>query len=51
MSNSKQVLDVFNDINNLYNKIDILVNNDGINGFENRPDIIEERNRVNKAQI
>ncbi len=51
MSDSKQVLDVFNDINNLYNKIDILVNNAGINGFENRPDIIEERNRVNKAQI
>ena len=38
-------------INNLYNKIDILVNNAGINGFENRPDIIEERNRINKAQI
>ena len=51
MSDSKQVLDVFNDISNLYNKIDILVNNAGINGFENRPDIIEERNRVNKAQI
>ncbi len=51
VSDSKQCLDVFNDINNLYNKIDILVNNAGINGFENRPDIIEERNRVNKAQI
>ena len=51
VSNSKQVLDIFNDINNLYNKIDILVNNAGINGFENRQDIIEERNRVNKAQI
>ena len=51
VSDSKQVLNVFNDINNLYNKIDILVNNAGINGFENRPDIIEERNRVNKAQI
>ena len=51
VSNSKQVLDIFNDINNLYNRIDILVNNAGINGFENRPDIIEERNRVNKAQI
>ena len=51
VSDSKQVLDVFNDINNLYNKIDILVNNAGINGFENRPDIIEERNRINKAQI
>lgn len=51
VSDSKQVLDIFNDINNLYYKIDILVNNAGINGFENRPDIIEERNRVNKAQI
>ena len=51
VSDSKQVLNVFNDINNLYNKIDILVNNAGINGFENRPDIIEERNRINKAQI
>ena len=51
VSDSKQVLDIFNDINNLYNRIDILVNNAGINGFENRPDIIEERNRVNKAQI
>ena len=51
VSDSKQVLDIFNDINNLYNRIDILVNNAGINGFENRPDIIEERNRINKAQI
>ena len=51
VSDSKQVLNVFNDINNLYNKIDILVNNAGSNGFENRPDIIEERNRINKAQI
>ena len=51
VSNSEQVSDIFNDINNLYNKIDILVNNAGINGFENRPDIIEERNKVNKAQI
>ena len=51
VSNSKQVLDIFNDISNLYNKIDILVNNAGINVFENRQDIIEERNRVNKAQI
>ena len=51
VSDSKQVLNVFNDINNLYNKIDVLVNNAGINGFENRPDIIEERNRINKAQI
>ena len=51
VSDSKQVLNVFNDIRNLYNKIDVLVNNAGINGFENRPDIIEERNRINKAQI
>tara|TARA_B100000683_G_scaffold99617_1_gene98490 strand:+ start:275 stop:1102 length:828 start_codon:yes stop_codon:yes gene_type:complete len=51
VSNSEQVSDIFNDINKLYNKIDILVNNAGINGFENRPDIIEERNKVNKAQI
>ena len=51
VTDSKQVLNVFNDISNLYNKIDILVNNAGINGFENRPDIIEERNRINKAQI
>ena len=51
VSDSKQVLDVFHDINDLHKKIDILVNNAGINGFENRPDIIEERNRVNKAQI
>ena len=51
VSDSKQVLNVFNDINMLYNKIDVLVNNAGINGFENRPDIIEERNRINKAQI
>ena len=51
VSDSKQVLDIFNDINKLYDKIDILINNAGINGFENRPDIIEERNRVNKAQI
>ena len=37
VSDSKQVLDV--------------VNNAGINGFENRPDIIDERNRINEAQI
>ena len=51
VSDSKQVSYIFNNINNLYDKIDILVNNAGINGFENRPDIIEERNKVNKAQI
>ena len=41
VSDSKQVSNIFNDINNLYNKIDILINNAGINGFENRPDIID----------
>ena len=51
VSNSKQVSSIFNDINNLYDKIDILINNAGINGFENRPDIIEERININKAQI
>ena len=51
VSDSKQVSSIFNDINNLYNKIDILINNAGINGFENRPDIIEERININKAQI
>ena len=51
VSDSRQVSSIFNNINSLYDKIDILINNAGINGFENRPDIIEERNRVNKAQI
>jgi len=51
VSNSKDVTYVFNKINKLYDKIDILVNNAGINGFEKRQDIIDERNRVNKAQI
>ena len=51
VSDSKQVLSIFNDINKLYDKIDILINNAGINGFENRPDIIEERININKAQI
>ena len=51
VSDSKKVSSIFNDINNLYNKIDILINNAGINGFENRPDIIEERININKAQI
>ena len=51
VSDSNKVSSIFSNINNLYNKIDILVNNAGINGFENRPDIIEERNKVNKAQI
>ncbi len=51
VSNSREVKNVFNKINKLYNKIDILVNNAGINGFEKRQDIIDERNRVNKAQI
>ena len=51
VSDSKQVSNIFNDINNLYDKIDILINNAGINGFENRPDIIEERININKAQI
>ena len=51
VSDSKQASDIFHNINKLYDKIDILVNNAGINGFENRPDIIEERNKVNKAQI
>ena len=51
VSDSKQVSSIFYDINNLYDKIDILINNAGINGFENRPDIIEERININKAQI
>ena len=51
VSDSKQVSSIFNNINNLYDKIDILINNAGINGFENRPDIIEERININKAQI
>ena len=51
VSDSKKVSSIFNDINNLYDKIDILINNAGINGFENRPDIIEERININKAQI
>ena len=51
VSDPKKVSSIFNDINNLYDKIDILINNAGINGFENRPDIIEERININKAQI
>ena len=51
VSDSKKVSSIFNDINKLYDKIDILINNAGINGFENRPDIIEERININKAQI
>ena len=51
VSDSKQVSIIFNEINKLYDKIDILINNAGINGFENRPDIIEERININKAQI
>ncbi len=51
VSNSSDVKLIFNKISKLYNKIDILVNNAGINGFEKRQDIIDERNRVNKAQI
>jgi len=51
VSDSKKVSNIFNDINKLYNKIDILINNAGINGFENRPDIIKDRININKAQI
>ena len=51
VSDSKQVSSIFNNINKLYYKIDILINNAGINGFENRPDIVEERININKAQI
>ena len=51
VSNSNEVNLIFNKINHLYDKVDILVNNAGINGFEKRQDIIDERNRVNKAQI
>ena len=51
VSNPSEVNLKFNEISKLYDKIDILVNNAGINGFEKRPDIIDERNRVNKAQI
>ena len=51
VSDSKQVSNIFNNINKLYYKIDILINNAGINGFENRPDIVEERININKAQI
>ena len=51
VSNSKNVALVFNKINNLFKKVDILVNNAGINGFEQRQDIIDKRNEINKAQI
>tara|TARA_B100001540_G_C15777665_1_gene629426 strand:+ start:258 stop:1097 length:840 start_codon:yes stop_codon:yes gene_type:complete len=51
VSSSNNVKLIFNKISKLYDKIDILVNNAGINGFEKRQDIIDERVRVNKAQI
>ncbi len=51
VSDSKNVALVFNKINNLFKKVDILVNNAGINGFEQRQDIIDKRNEINKAQI
>ena len=41
VSDSRQVLNVFNDINNLYNKIDILVNNAGLSGAKGRA-VVEE---------
>ena len=51
VSDSKNVALVFNKINRLFKKVDILVNNAGINGFEQRQDIIDKRNEINKAQI
>ena len=51
VSDSKNVELVFNKINSLFKKVDILVNNAGINGFEQRQDIIDKRNEINKAQI
>ena len=51
VSDSKNVALVFNKINSLFKKVDILVNNAGINGFEQRQDIIDKRNEINKAQI
>ena len=40
VSNSKNVQDVFIEIQSKFKQLDILVNNAGINGFEKRQDLL-----------
>jgi 3-oxoacyl-[acyl-carrier protein] reductase len=50
VSNSKNVQDVFIEIQSKFKKLDILVNNAGINGFEKRQDLLDERIKINNLQ-
>ena len=50
VSNSKNVQDVFIEIQSKFKQLDILVNNAGINGFEKRQDLLDERIKINNLQ-
>ena len=50
VSNSKNVQDVFLEIQSKFKRLDVLVNNAGINGFEKRQDLLDERIKINNLQ-
>ena len=50
VSNSKNVQDVFLEVQSEFKQLDILVNNAGINGFEKRQDLLDERIKINNLQ-
>jgi len=50
VSNSKNVQDVFLEIQSKFKRLDVLVNNAGINGFEKRQDLLNERIKINNLQ-
>ena len=50
VSNSRNVQDVFSEIQIKFKHLDILVNNAGINGFEKRQDLLDERIKINNLQ-
>ncbi|MDC0457715.1 3-oxoacyl-ACP reductase FabG [Alphaproteobacteria bacterium] len=50
VSNSKNVQDVFIEVQSKFKQLDILVNNAGINGFEKRQDLLDERIKINNLQ-
>ena len=50
VSNPRNVQDVFLEIQSKFKRLDVLVNNAGINGFEKRQDLLDERIKINNLQ-
>ena len=50
VSDSSNVFEIFKKIQSEYKQLDVLVNNAGINGFEDREDLLTDRIKVNNSQ-